>query len=54
MLPVFLLPLKSVAGNWKEKVKKIDWPGVEASVTSIVLLLVRLKSQKKILNLGEG
>ena len=38
---LFLLPLKPVTGNWKEKVKKIDWIGVGASVTGIVLVLVR-------------
>lgn len=37
---VFLLPLKPVVGGWREKVSKIDWYGVLASVTGIVLLLV--------------
>lgn len=37
---VFLLPLKPVVGSWREKVRKIDWFGVGASVTGIILLLV--------------
>lgn len=38
---VFLLPLKPVVGSWREKGRKIDWYGVCASITGIVLLLVR-------------
>ncbi|KAJ5719087.1 Major facilitator superfamily domain general substrate transporter [Penicillium malachiteum] len=37
---VFLLPLKPVHGNWQDKVTKVDWYGVLASVTGIVLILV--------------
>lgn len=36
----FVLSLRPVEGNWKEKADKIDWWGVFASVTGIVLLLV--------------
>ena len=36
----FSLPLKPVIGSWKEKLRKIDWYGVAASVTGVVLLLV--------------
>lgn len=36
----FLLPLKPVRGNGREKLWKIDWFGIGASVTGIVLLLV--------------
>ncbi|KAJ5126083.1 Major facilitator superfamily domain general substrate transporter [Penicillium atrosanguineum] len=41
---VFLLPLKPVVGSWREKVKKIDWFGVGASVTGIILLLIPINS----------
>ncbi|KAJ5772274.1 Major facilitator superfamily domain general substrate transporter [Penicillium odoratum] len=41
---VFVLPLKPVVGSWREKVKKIDWFGVCASVTGIVLLLIPINS----------
>ncbi|KAJ6164115.1 Major facilitator superfamily domain general substrate transporter [Penicillium chermesinum] len=41
---VFLLPLKPVLGSWREKVRKIDWYGIFASVTAIVLLLVPINS----------
>ena len=37
---LFLLPLKPVTGDWREKVRKIDWIGVAASVVGIVLVLV--------------
>lgn len=43
VLMFFLLPLKSVKGNGREKLLKIDWFGVGASVTGIVLLLVSTK-----------
>ena len=36
----FLLPLKPVGGNWKEKVGKIDWLGVLTSGPGLILLLV--------------
>lgn len=39
---LFLLPLKPVTGSWKDKVRKIDWMGVGASVTGIVLVLVSI------------
>lgn len=39
-LLVFLLPLKPVSGNWREKVGKIDWLGVVVSVAGIVLIMV--------------
>ncbi|KAJ5263327.1 Major facilitator superfamily domain general substrate transporter [Penicillium angulare] len=41
---VFLLPLKPVVGSWREKASKIDWYGVLASVTGIVLLLIPINS----------
>lgn len=34
------LPLKPVAGSWRQKLMKIDWLGLGAAVTAIVLLLV--------------
>ncbi|KAJ5573973.1 Major facilitator superfamily domain general substrate transporter [Penicillium hispanicum] len=37
---VLLLPLKPVMGNWRVKLQKIDWCGVGASITGIVLVLV--------------
>lgn len=40
VLLLLLLPLKPVTGRWQDKVKKIDWPGIAASVSGIVLLLV--------------
>ncbi|KAJ5712889.1 Major facilitator superfamily domain general substrate transporter [Penicillium malachiteum] len=40
MVLVFLLPLKPVNGSWREKATKVDWYGVLASFTGIVLLLV--------------
>lgn len=39
-LLVFLLPLKPVSGNWRDKVGKIDWLGVVVSVAGIVLIMV--------------
>lgn len=39
-LLVFLLPLKPVSGNWRDKVRKIDWLGVVVSVAGIVLIMV--------------
>lgn len=38
---LLLLPLKPITGNWKDKIRKIDWIGVGASVAGIVLVLVR-------------
>lgn len=40
VLLLLLLPLKPVTGRWQDKVKKIDWLGIAASVSGIVLLLV--------------
>lgn len=40
-----LLPLKYVAGRWQDKAKRIDWLGIVASVSGIVLLLVRIHVQ---------
>ena len=39
-LLIFLLPQKPVYGDWKVKVRKIDWLGVVTSIAGIVLLLV--------------
>lgn len=36
----FLLPLKPVGGNWREKAGKIDWLGVATSGPGLILLLV--------------
>ncbi|CZR66294.1 related to DHA14-like major facilitator efflux transporter (MFS transporter) [Phialocephala subalpina] len=44
VLLLFLLPQKPVTGNWKEKLRKIDWFGLGASVTGIVLLLIPVTS----------
>ncbi|KAF1839543.1 MFS general substrate transporter [Decorospora gaudefroyi] len=44
ILLLLLLPLKPVAGRWTDKVKKIDWPGMAASVSGIVLLLIPINS----------
>lgn len=44
VLLLLLLPLKPVAGRWQDKVKKIDWLGIAASVAGIVLLLVPISS----------
>ncbi|KJK80990.1 hypothetical protein H634G_03523 [Metarhizium anisopliae BRIP 53293] len=43
-LLVFLLPLKPVSGNWRDKVGKIDWLGVVVSVAGIVLIMIPLNS----------
>jgi MFS family permease len=40
VLLLLLLPLKPVTGRWQDKAKKIDWLGIAASVSGIVLLLV--------------
>jgi len=40
MLLVLFLPLKPVSGSFKEKVRKIDWWGVMASIAGIVLTVV--------------
>jgi MFS family permease len=39
-LLTFLLPQKPVLGDWRVKVRKVDWIGVVTSVAGIVLLLV--------------
>lgn len=39
-LLLFLLPLKPVSGDWREKTRKIDWLGVVTSVAGIVLMVV--------------
>jgi MFS family permease len=39
-LLLFLLPLKPVSGDWREKIRKIDWLGVVSSVAGIVLTVV--------------
>ncbi|RYP02642.1 hypothetical protein DL764_005687 [Monosporascus ibericus] len=44
VLLLFLLPLKPVRGNGREKLLKVDWLGVGASVTGIVLLLIPISS----------
>lgn len=45
-LLVFLLPLKPVSGNWRDKVGKIDWLGVVVSVAGIVLIMVSSPDQR--------
>jgi len=47
VLLVFLLPLKPVTGDWREKMRRIDWWGVGASVSGIVLTLVSMLSSFK-------
>ncbi|KAF5237113.1 hypothetical protein FAUST_6253 [Fusarium austroamericanum] len=44
VLLVFLLPLKPVSGSLKEKVGKIDWWGVLASIAGIVLTVMSISS----------
>ncbi|KID83329.1 Major facilitator superfamily domain, general substrate transporter [Metarhizium guizhouense ARSEF 977] len=43
-LLLFLLPLKPVSGNWKEKIRKIDWLGVVTSVAGTVLIMMAINS----------
>ncbi|EON98671.1 putative major facilitator superfamily transporter protein [Phaeoacremonium minimum UCRPA7] len=38
------LPLKPVTGSWREKLAKIDWLGLFAAVTAVVLVLVPINS----------
>lgn len=40
VLVALLLPLKPVTGPWQAKLLRIDWLGIAASVSGIVLLLV--------------
>ncbi|KAH7003123.1 major facilitator superfamily domain-containing protein [Fusarium venenatum] len=44
VLLVLLLPLKPVSGSLKEKVQKIDWWGVLASIAGIVLTVMSINS----------
>ncbi|KAM0415303.1 hypothetical protein ACHAPD_006498 [Fusarium lateritium] len=44
VLLVLLLPLKPVSGTLKEKVQKIDWWGVLASIAGIVLTVMSINS----------
>lgn len=39
---LFALPLKPVRGEWRNKVRKIDWGGVLASTSGIILVSVSL------------
>lgn len=36
-----VLPKSSVTGNWRTKVKLIDWIGVFLSIAAVLLILVR-------------
>ncbi|KAH9226335.1 hypothetical protein K456DRAFT_58812 [Colletotrichum gloeosporioides 23] len=38
------LPLKPVAGSWREKLAKIDWYGLGAAMAGVLLLLIPLNS----------
>ncbi|RBR03240.1 uncharacterized protein FIESC28_11794 [Fusarium coffeatum] len=44
VLLMFFLPLKPVSGSFKEKVRKIDWWGVMASIAGIVLTVMSINS----------
>ncbi|RGP70081.1 hypothetical protein FSPOR_4193 [Fusarium sporotrichioides] len=44
VLLIFLLPLKPVSGSLREKVQKIDWWGVLASIAGIVLTVMSINS----------
>lgn len=44
VLLLLLLPLKPVSGSFREKVSKIDWMGVIASIAGIVLTVVSIPS----------
>ncbi|RFN46174.1 hypothetical protein FIE12Z_9592 [Fusarium flagelliforme] len=44
VLLVLFLPLKPVSGSFKEKVRKIDWWGVMASIAGIVLTVMSINS----------
>ncbi|KAI1053725.1 hypothetical protein LB507_007420 [Fusarium sp. FIESC RH6] len=44
LLLVLFLPLKPVSGSFKEKVRKIDWWGVLASIAGIVLTVMSINS----------
>ncbi|WXC44115.1 hypothetical protein QX201_003850 [Fusarium graminearum] len=44
VLLIFLLPLKPVSGSLKDKVRKIDWWGVLASIAGIVLTVMSINS----------
>ncbi|OAL23371.1 hypothetical protein AYO22_06421 [Fonsecaea multimorphosa] len=41
---VVLLPQKPVVGNWKEKVRKVDWMGLLTAVTGILFVLIPVNS----------
>ncbi|KAL6922248.1 hypothetical protein FSHL1_006212 [Fusarium sambucinum] len=44
VLLILLLPLKPVSGSLKEKIQKIDWWGVLASIAGIVLTVISINS----------
>ncbi|RBA21318.1 hypothetical protein FPRO05_07632 [Fusarium proliferatum] len=44
VLLLLLLPLKHVSGSFREKVRKIDWMGVLASIAGIVLTVMAINS----------
>ncbi|KAJ4022598.1 hypothetical protein NW752_000196 [Fusarium irregulare] len=44
VLLMLFLPLKPVSGSFKEKVRKIDWWGVMASIAGIVLTVMSINS----------
>jgi MFS family permease len=44
VLLLLFLPLKPVTGGWQDKAKRIDWLGIAASVSGIVLLLIPINS----------
>ncbi|KIW77236.1 hypothetical protein Z517_09682 [Fonsecaea pedrosoi CBS 271.37] len=41
---VILLPQKPVVGNWKDKVRKVDWMGLLTAVTGILFVLIPVNS----------
>ncbi|KAH8725398.1 major facilitator superfamily domain-containing protein [Phaeosphaeriaceae sp. PMI808] len=43
-LLLLLLPLKPVTGRWQDKARRIDWLGIAASVSGIVLFLIPISS----------
>jgi hypothetical protein len=47
VLLVLFLPLKPVSGSFKDKVRKIDWWGVLASIAGIVLTVVSMLDNSK-------
>ncbi|KAF5633402.1 major facilitator superfamily transporter [Fusarium sp. NRRL 52700] len=44
VLLLLLLPLKPVSGSFKDKARKIDWMGVMASISGIVLTVMAINS----------